>query len=130
MFNYLVTVVEESSVYSEDWTWFQKACSKLLSLLFAGRYAEYCELRKLRRQTNYLKEDNARYSKKLVNSLHLYAAHIGEPAYSMLWHTLDIPEECEVLKERMLAPGYLDISDAEFKQHIEILRSTEAKEGM
>ena len=118
MFKYLFDKGSYYEVYTTDRTWFQRVCYWLLNKTYSKRLSEPTELLRLRKRNEYLEEEVTRYSRKLTNALNAYAAHIGEPAYSMLWGSLKMSEERDVVVQtvpnNLTEPLYIDMDDAKF----------------
>ena len=116
LYEYLYSVKQKQSCYPDEVTLYEEFCIWVLRNVFAKQYCTEVAIR----QTTFLKRENARYAKKLNKALELYAAHIGEPAYSMLWCTLEMGEEKNVAVS-FPVPNYTDLSDAEFMQQKKIM---------
>ena len=114
MFDYLCRVEGNISVFSSDVSLYEKACVWVLHNIFAKRYWQAVTMK----QWAYYKADNRRYAKKLGDVLALYAAHVGEPAYSMVWFKSDIAElnDPEITIDAV-PPRFLDMDDAEVAQY-------------
>ena len=113
IYSYLRNVEKGISVFSNEITVKQRLCVWVLHTFFPARYWKEV----FGEESRWIKEcadkEVARYAVKLKSVLKLYAAHIGEPAYSMTWDQADI---AELDLEDVLQPDIpeLCMSDDEF----------------
>ena len=107
LYSYLRDVEKGISIFSSEITRKQQLCVWALRTIFPARYWKDVCVEECRRIKESVDKEVARYSVKLESVLRLYAAHIGEPAYSMTWDQVgaselnledipqpDIPELC------------------------------------
>ena len=92
IYGYLKNVEKDVSVYSDEITLKQQLSIWVLRNFFSARYWEEVSAEKCRRIKESADKEVARYAVKLESVLRFYAAHIGEPAYSMTWDQAGIDE--------------------------------------
>lgn len=113
IYSYLKNVEKGRSVFWDEVTLKERLCVWVLQNVFPARYWKDVYVEGCRRVKESADKEVARYAVKLESVLRLYAAHIGEPAYSMTWNQSEV---AELNLEDVPQPDIpeLSMSDAEF----------------
>ena len=125
VYSYLRNVEKGISVYADEITRKERLCVWVLHTFFSARYWKDVYVEGCRRIKESSDREVARYEAKLESVLRLYAAHIGEPAYSMTWDQVGAVElELKGVPQPDIPE--LSMSDEEFNL---MVRQGEPKEG-
>ena len=125
IYSYLREVEKGTSIYADESTLKQRLCDWALRNIFPARYWKDIYVEKGRRFKEIADRDVARYAVKLESVLRLYAAHIGEPAYSITWHQAKV-NELQLGDAPQPDLPALEMSDDEFTL---MMRQCEPEEG-
>ena len=125
VYSYLRNVEKGISVFSDEVTRKERLCVWVLHTFFSARYWKDVYVENGRRIKEIADRDVARYEVKLESVLRLYAAHIGEPGYSMTWDQVGAAElELKGVPQPDIPE--LSMSDEEF---FLMMRQGEPEEG-
>lgn len=124
IYDYLKSVEKGRSVFPDEVTRKERLCVWVLHTFFPARYWKDVYVEGCRRIKESSDKKVAMYAAKLESALRLYAAHIGEPGYSMTWDQVGA-SELELKGVPQPDIPELSMSDEEFNL---MMRQGEPKE--